>query len=811
MSDDKLTHRPSEEPLGLEGYQAAGQPAAYAPGSYLAPHADEEEEGGVDVRRYLHALLRRKWWIAAAGVVGLAGGVLAWRSVDVSYTAEGSLWLEAQPREDGADVSPIRTSGLLQSSGWIELMRSYAVLDSVVVDERLYLEAPEEHAEAFESLVIDNSFVPGPYRLEVAGDGRSYVLATAGGAIVERGELGGRIGVEIGLEWAPPAASFPPSTTVEFQILHPRDAARELSQQLVTRIDQQGNFIRLSLDGREPERIASTLNALMDRHVALAAILKRSRLDETVGILGEQLQYTEAELAQAEQDLEEFRVTTITLPSDQATPIAPGLEQTRDPVFTNYFNMQVDLETVRRDRERLEQVVEGFQSEGVHIEALEAIPSAMTSSELNALLTALVAARSELRVLRERYSDDFTPVRELIQEIRTIETESIPNIVRGIVLQLAVRESQMQALVDSASAELAAIPPRTIEEGRLRRRVQSTENLYNDLRVRVETARLASASSIPDVRILDRAAVPQVPTNDRRVQLAGLIFLACVGSAVGGVLMLDRMDARFRYAGDVTREFGLDILGSIPRIQMDGKRKGALNTAQALEAFRELRIHVGFAYGSAGPITIAISSPSAGEGKSLISSNLAVAFAEIGRRTLLLDADTRRGDAHRLLGRERVPGLVDYLRDRSGHDIIQKTDIENLDFIGSGSRGSSTPELLASTRLAHFIGALKRSYDVIIVDCPPLAAGGDALILSSLVGNMALVLRTGTTDKHLTHAKLDRLQRLPIRLLGAILNDVDPSGGYDSYYYSTYLPDYQPIPEEQDEDGVKLLSREQNG
>src|SRR5690606_11351471 len=265
-------------------------------------------------------------------------------------------------------------------------------------------------------------------------------------------------------------------------------------------------------------------------------------------------------------------------------------------------------------------------------------------------------------------------------------------------------------------------------------------------------------------------------------------------------------DARFRYAADVGKEFGLDILGSIPRIQSGRRQAGALNTAQALEAFRELRIHVGFAYGSAGPLTLAITSASAGEGKSLISSNLAVAFAEVGRRTLLIDGDTRRGDAHRLLRRERMPGLVDYLRDRSGHDIIQSTDIANLDFIGSGSRGSSTPELLASTRLAHFIGTLKRSYAVIIIDCPPLAAGGDAVILSSLVGNMAVVLRTGTTDKQLAHAKLDQVQRLPIRLLGAILNDVDPTKGYDAYYYTTYLPDYAPLPEGEDEVGVRLLS-----
>jgi capsular exopolysaccharide synthesis family protein len=283
-----------------------------------------------------------------------------------------------------------------------------------------------------------------------------------------------------------------------------------------------------------------------------------------------------------------------------------------------------------------------------------------------------------------------------------------------------------------------------------------------------------------------------------------LIFLGCLGVAMGGAILLDRTDARFRYATDVSRDIGLDILGSVPRIEAGRGKKGVLNAAQALEAFRELRIHIGFAYGSAGPITLAVSSPAAGEGKSLISSNLAVAFSEVGQRTLLVDGDTRRGDAHKLLGRQQSPGLIDYLKERSGHEIIQKTDHDNLDFIGCGSRGTTTPELLASSRMAYFMGTLKRSYDVIIVDCPPLAAGGDALILSTLTGNLAVVIRTGSTERALAQAKLDQLTRLPIRVLGAILNDVDPSDGYH-YYYSAYLPGYEPVPEE-GEEGLQLLS-----
>jgi len=181
-----------------------------------------------------------------------------------------------------------------------------------------------------------------------------------------------------------------------------------------------------------------------------------------------------------------------------------------------------------------------------------------------------------------------------------------------------------------------------------------------------------------------------------------------------------------------------------------------------------------------------------------------VSFGEVGRRTLLIDGDTRRGDAHRLLGLSQSPGLIDYLRGSGNGNVIQTSEHENLDFIGCGARGASTPELLASPRMAEFMGTLKQRYDVIVVDCPPLAAGGDAVILGALTGNLTLVIRTGSTEKHLTQAKLAPLSRLPIRLLGVVLNDVDPSGG--SHYYSSYLPGYEAMGAEGDEVSAALLS-----
>jgi capsular exopolysaccharide synthesis family protein len=806
MSEDNLIPPGAgRSSVPAEQHQVAS-PASHVPETYYP--ALEPDGEGLDLRRYLLAILRYKWLLVVGLVLGATGAVVAWNVIEVTYTAEGSLYIQGENRRQGAgDLDPIRPSALLESSSWVELLRSYQVLDSVVMEEGLYVRPAQGFTEQFQDFGLADQVLFGSFELRIGPDGRTFQLLTTAGAVVDDGNLGEPIGEDAGFRWAPPAGAFAPDAVVKFSVVSPRDASTDLRDRLTAAIDRNGDFLRVTLAGTNAQRITDIVNAVMQRQVRLAADITRAKLDLMLEILEEQLAITNDSLAAAERRLEEFRVATITLPQDRS-PIAVGLQETRNPVFDRFFDMSLRLDDVRRDRQRLSSALESFDDAGeVRIEALEVIPSARESSELRRILDDLVDVRSELRVLRDRYSDDYPPVQELLGQIRSIEHQAIPRVVGGIIEQLDQQAAGLQEQIDSNSKELEEIPPRAIDEQRLRRLVETASTTYQDVRRRVEGARLAAASAIPDVSILDEAEVPQEPTGDMRLPFAAGILLGCLGVAVGGAILLDRNDARFRYASDVSRDIGLDILGSIPRIEAGRGKKGVLNAAAALEAFRELRIHIGFAYGSAGPITLAISSPAAGEGKSLVASNLAVAFSEVGQRTLLVDADTRRGDAHKLLDRQQSPGLVDYLKERSGQEVIQKTEHDNLDFIGCGSRGTTTPELLASSRMAYFMGTLKRSYDVIIVDCPPLAAGGDAVILSTLTGNLAVVIRTGTTERALAQAKLDQLSRLPIRILGAILNDVDPTDGY-YYYYSAYLPGYEPVPEDGEEEGLQLIAGE---
>lgn len=748
----------------------------------------EDDDGGFDPRRLLSALRRYWWLVVLATGLGVAGAAFAWGRVSLQYTATGSLWVDSGRRSTNpGDVLPIRQSGLFGTSAYIDLIRSLSVLLPVVDEQQLYLGVRREWRPLFETLSLAEGFEPGSYALEIDASGSGWTLSREGVGEVERGAPGDSIGTGVGFEFAPPASALPAGERIEFRVIEPHEAARILGNALTTSMDREGSFIRVNYGGTDPVRIAGILNAVLERHIEVAAELKRNQLDETLEVLEEQLVYTQSLLTDAEREFQDFQVRTITLPSDQASGLVPGLEMTRDPVFDNYFDMQIDLERLRDDRDRLQEILESLPDTVVPVEALEAIPVASTSRELQPVLDELVELRSDIRALRFRYSDEYPPIQEALARVNVLTSDVIPGILRGLLQELNQREDRLTGRMASAGSELSEIPTRTIEEARLRRRVEIQETLYNDLRSRVENARLAANSSVPDVRILDRAVVPSQPSQDPRILLAGLFLLGGFGAGLVGAVVVDLLDGRLRYPKQIDDELGLSVLGSIPRIRGRGRKKAEAE-ASVLEAFRELRIAIGFAFGSAGPVTLVITSPSENEGKTFISANTAVAFADMGKRTLLIDGDTRRGDAHRVLGLSRTPGLSDFLQGHSAGEIIQPTSYPNLDFIGCGTRSPHTPELLASKAMVDALGSLKRSYDVIIIDSPPLSGGGDALVLSSLTGNVAVVLRSGSTGKALAAAKIERLSRYPLRVLGAILNDIEPDGLYG--YYPNYLPSY---------------------
>ena len=762
-----------------------------------------EEHPGPDWRRIISALLRFKWVVALMVTLGLGAAFAATRVLRPIYRAQANVWVDVPDRrgEGGSDArGPIRQGALLDADAWVELLRSYVVLDQVVRDLRLYLgvKRPSDRA-SFEGFRVSETFRPGNYRLSVSADGKAYTLSSGEGLELQRGTVGDSVGSRLGFLWVPAPGSLSPGHAVEFSVMPPRDAALRLGEQLDVRMDLNGNFLALELRGTSPALISSILNAVAQRYVEVAAQLKREKLTELTKILEDQLTTAQRNLDSAETGLQRFRTRTATMPSDQQADRRTGAE-TRDPVRTSFFDMQVERDQLRRDREALDrwsaQGGGGDAGGGLPTDALSAIESVQRAPELSNALKELSDKQAQLRTYRYHYNEAYPPLQRLVREISELQQRTIPTLVRALSVQLATRESELGRHVDEASRDLRQIPARDIEEVRLNRSAQLKEQTYTALQQRFDQARLAAEATVPDVRILDPAVVPQRPVKNTAPRLLLMGLLAGLGLGVLGAIVLDRADPRVRYPEQVSRDLGVPIIGAVPHLR-------AKDPVEVVEALRGVRLSLVHEHGP-GPLLVTLTSPGPGDGKSFVSANLALTFADAGHRTLLVDGDIRRGVLHRRFKANRQPGLVDFLREEAGLDkIVQPTPYPRLAFIGCGTRTQRAPEVLGSPAMTRLIADLRSRYDVVLVDSPPLTAGVDSFVLGTVTGSLLLVLRTGHSHRDITGAKLEVLDRLPIRLLGAVLNDVPRGAAYGYYaYYSYYLPGYEAVEEGDDRAAV---------
>lgn len=208
------------------------------------------------------------------------------------------------------------------------------------------------------------------------------------------------------------------------------------------------------------------------------------------------------------------------------------------------------------------------------------------------------------------------------------------------------------------------------------------------------------------------------------------------------------------------------------------------------EAYRTLRTNMQFSSFDRQVQTIVMTSSGPGEGKSTVSSNLAVVLAESGHKTVIIDCDQRRSRLHRVFQISNNKGLSNLLAGQCNEDeIINKTTIENLYVITSGTRPPNPSELLASKKMHSFLEKLKEEYQFIILDTPPVLMVTDAQVLAGYSDGVVLVVCADQVDREAAIKSKELLLKVNARILGVVLNKVKVSkkGYYDRYsdYYYT--------------------------
>lgn len=735
-----------------------------------------------DWQRYLMAISRHKWLVLGITIFGTILGVIATRFLDPRYNAKAILWVEtAVGRERG-----VQSDELLGRDGWVEIVTSNAVLDTVVKNRRLYLH-PETSSDsaALASFQVSERVVPGIYRLVVDKAGRALRLELEDGTVVQRGRVGQPVGTNLGFDWTPGSDVLKPGSTISFRVQAISEASAQLASGLKARLDPGGNFLRIQLRGSQPVATAATLNAVLERIVEVEADMKRRKFEDLAEVLGEQYESAREKLTEAENSLRDYRVRTagssvmLQAPAGSVSGMDAGGEA------GSAGRLRAEVDQLRRDRATLDQLAVQAAASGVSVETWNGIPAVANAPIMRGAIEDVARKQAELRNLRYQYTAEAAPVKQLQTELDQLERQVIPSLARQLSRDLGAQIARAAPRADTAVRVLQAVPTLALDQQRLLRDQQMAEEQFILIGKQYEGAKLELVSTLPDVRVLDAALVPRRPASDYAPLLIFLAAVASFGVAVLGVTVKDHMDPKVRYPEQITSGMRLQILGAVPHVSWRVSANGD-GPSQVIEALRGLRLRVLHSHSGDGPMMLTVTSPGIGDGKSFVSLNLALSFADAGYRTLLVDGDVRRGVQHKALKTPSTPGLTDVVAGRVPLDeALRPTSYPGLTFLSAGTRMQRAPERLLSQAMRDLMDKLRSMYDIVIVDSAPLGAGADPLVLGTLTENLLLVLRTGQSDLKMAGTKLEVLNSLPVHVIGAVLNDVRSSGVYRYYMYST--------------------------
>lgn len=329
---------------------------------------------------------------------------------------------------------------------------------------------------------------------------------------------------------------------------------------------------------------------------------------------------------------------------------------------------------------------------------------------------------------------------------------------------------------------------------RLSRSVEVAAELYLTVLHRSQELQLAKSARSGSVRLVDPAVAPYRPVRPNPGLVMGLGVLLGLAGGFAAALARCGLEPRAEDPRTIEDGTGLPIYVTIPHssrevtLQRTAGKSARVPLAlaapddPATERLRTLRTALGATLESRGKV-VAVSSPSAGVGKSFVCANLAHLMAAARQRVLLVDADLRQGQLHRYFSTERGPGLAEVLAGDETFDLsVKSTGTPGLDLLPRGAASDSPAELLARPKLAEVLTAAAARFDVVLVDTPPILAVTDALLVSRAANVTLLVLRARQHPVEEIAAALELLERSGATVQGGILNDVRPGGSYGRAY-----------------------------
>jgi len=581
-------------------------------------------------------------------------------------------------------------------------------------------------------------------------------------------------------------------------------------------IDQKRglDIIEISVESPSPFEAALIANSYANEYQILNLEVNRNQLTIVKNFLLEQKDEKQNQLNDAEETLRKFQEKGGVIALDeQANNLISQLsnfEAQKNAAQIELMASDKILNQYKRELEdqnpRLADYLTGLSSEAYFKSLQEQLVKLEVNRDLALSNKNPLGNNSEIvtgyeqkiRDLKNKLNSKVEEIKSGIfasspAEVKELSQKVIEEEVRNQALKISV--SELELIVKRYEDKFNRLPKTAIEFARYQGSRESLEKLYTLVEEKYQEALINEQSQPGNVLIIDNARRPSTPSKPNRflIIIVGLVLGA--GLAFGYVLIRNYFDNTIKTPEDLQNR-NIPVLGWVPQFEVVGKNGTGDNEfivakkpdSMPGEAFRTIRTRIQLTKLDKDALkTILITSSAPQEGKTIIAINLGGSFAQANRKTLVIDCDLRKPRVHEMIKYKRIPGLIDYLFGQAPlNEIIHKAEIDNLYFITCGTIPPNPAEMLESEKMRQFLSDMRKIYDIVILDSPPIIAVTDAEILATVVDGTILVVSADTTESELMERSVELIKKDKSSFIGTILNNFSYKSGYGSYYKYYY-------------------------
>lgn len=554
------------------------------------------------------------------------------------------------------------------------------------------------------------------------------------------------------------------------------DLTKEFGNFIIEPINREASIVEISLQSNNVQKASDFLNALTTEYLERSLEKKNQIATNTILFIDEQLLGITDSLQIAESDLQQFRTTNevmdLDFQSQQVFQTMEDLEKQKAELIVKnqYYNYLSDyLKSNRNDLTGL------------------TVPSSMgiedpVLTRLITDLTSLYAERGEARLMAK----DKNPIISSFDQRIDVNKKTLAENIKNIINTSNIAIKDIDRRINAMSGKINQLPTTQRMLFGIERKFKLNDAIYTFLLEKRSDAQITRASNMPDNEVLDIAdpleMLPVLPKKTLNYTIALLIGIIL---PIGYILGKDYLNDKIMDKKDIEKITSLPIVGHVIHSSKSSKLVVAEYPKSSIaESFRLIRTNLQYFTKNKEKQVILITSTMVNEGKTFTSMNVASIFALYGKRTLIVGYDLRKPKIYQDFGLSNTLGVSSYLINKCTLDeIVQKTSLQNLDFIAAGPVPPNPAELIASPKNDELIDQLKQLYDFIIIDTPPVGIVTDAFLLMKYSDVNVFVTRQAFTVKKIFETIITDIEKRELKDIAILINDVRYENNSYGYGY----------------------------